>query len=167
MYGTSFYGSVLWNLNSEEHNKLLRSWNVAVKLIWDLPYNAHTRFIESITDCPHLQSVLHSRYVGFAKSLSSSNKKHIQVLYSLCKDNLSTLTGYNLKNLMLKYDCVNHSILFEKQAEISNTRVNELPQEEFWKVPLLQDLIGIRNEDLECDLTSEEIEDLIKFVTTA
>ena len=33
IFGTSFYGSPLWNLSSEEHQKLNRLWNIVVKML--------------------------------------------------------------------------------------------------------------------------------------
>ena len=41
VYSTALYGSTLWQLNSEEHLKLNRSWNTALKIIWDLPHSTH------------------------------------------------------------------------------------------------------------------------------
>ena len=35
IYSTALYGSTLWQLNSEEHFKLNRAWNTAVKMILD------------------------------------------------------------------------------------------------------------------------------------
>ena len=66
IYSTALYGSTLWQLNSEEHLKLNRSWNTAVKIIWDLPHPTHTRFLESLSPVPHLESTLYARYIGFA-----------------------------------------------------------------------------------------------------
>ena len=99
IYGTSFYGSLIWNLKSEECQKLIRSWNVAMKILWDLPYQAHTVFVEALTDSPHLQSVLHSRYVGFVQTLSKSSKTHVKVIFGLCRHDLRTITGSNIKYL--------------------------------------------------------------------
>ena len=61
VYATAFYGSDLWQINSEEYSKLIRSWNTACKMIWDLPHPTHTRFLESLSPVPHLETVLHSR----------------------------------------------------------------------------------------------------------
>ena len=41
IFGSSFYGSPLWALNSEEHLKLNRSWNTTVKIVFDLPFQTH------------------------------------------------------------------------------------------------------------------------------
>ena len=55
IYSTAFYGSDLWNINTEEYQKLVRSWNTACKMIWDLPHPTHTRFLESLSPVPHLE----------------------------------------------------------------------------------------------------------------
>ena len=103
IYATSFYGSMLWQLNSQEHEKLVRSWNIAVKMIWKLPYQAHTTFVEPLTNCPHLQAMLHSRYVGFSHSLNESPKDQVKLLFSLVSYDLSSQTGNNLiKNTLEK-----------------------------------------------------------------
>ena len=167
IYGTSFYGSVLWNLNCAEYGKLIRSWNTAVKLLWDLPNQTHTRFVESLTECPHLQSMLHSRYVGFTKSLLSSKKNHVKILFSLCRNDLSTLTGYNMKSLMTTYDCVTQEDLFQKQSVIGRTRVNKIDDSELWKVPIIDDLVGIKQGSLDLDFPEEEIDQILKFITTS
>ena len=42
VYSTALYGSNLWEINCEEYWKLVRSWNTAVKMIWDLPNPTHS-----------------------------------------------------------------------------------------------------------------------------
>jgi hypothetical protein len=74
IYSTALYGSCLWQLASAEHLKLNRSWNAAVKMIWNLPHPTHTRFLESLSPVPHLESTLMSRYVGFSDNLLKSKK---------------------------------------------------------------------------------------------
>ena len=87
------YGSPLWQLNSEEHAKLNRSWNTAVKIIWDLPHPTNTHLLESLCPVPHLESVLVSRYIGFIDNLEKSSKGVLKILFRTCALNLSTVTG--------------------------------------------------------------------------
>ena len=83
VYSTALYGSNLWQLNSDEYQKLLRSWNTAVKIIHDLPYSTHVRLLEPLSPVPHLESVLTSRYVGFVENLSKSAKSPVKFLCKL------------------------------------------------------------------------------------
>ena len=90
IYSTALYGSPLWQLSSEEHSKLNRSWNTAIKIIWDLPHSTHTRFLEYLCPVPHLESVLHGRSIGFIQSLSRSSKQLIRFLFYSCSQDMST-----------------------------------------------------------------------------
>ena len=144
IFGTAFYGSPLWSLNSEEHLKLLRSWNTMVKIVYDLPYETHKRFVESLTDFPHLQSMLHGRYVGFAESLKNSKKLEIKMLYNLCTSNILTNTGNNLNYLMNIYDVVSVEELFSEKHNIKEKRVYKLEQSEEWKPKMIRELTLVK-----------------------
>ena len=75
IYSTALYGSTLWQLDSDEHQKLNRSWNIAVKMIWDLPPPTHKYLLESLSPVPHLESVLTGRYIGFLENLLKTSWK--------------------------------------------------------------------------------------------
>ena len=154
---------MIWNIQS----KLIRSYNTAIKLLWDLPHQTHKNFVEQLTDCPHLQSMLHSRYVGFSKSLQFSKKFEVRLLFNLCKYDLTTVTGSNLKSLMTIYDCSSLESLIDNKYQISTKSVNSMCEEDQWKVLLLEDLVEMRDGRSEANLSLEEINDLILLVTTS
>ena len=132
IYSTALYGSPLWQLNSEEHFKLNRSWNTAVKIIWDLPHPTHTRFLESLCPVPHLESVLTGRYIGFAQNLARSNNKLVNLLFHSCFTDMSSVTGQNLNFLLVKYQKSSLADLFMEKNNIKKSRVYNLPSEETW-----------------------------------
>ena len=103
IYSTALYGSNLWQICSEEHFKLNRSWNTAVKIVWDLPHPTHKRFLESICPVPHLESVLTGRYVSFVQSLVKSDKSLLRMILSSTSSDLSSLTGQNMSFLQQKH----------------------------------------------------------------
>ena len=103
VYSTALYGSNLWQLNSDEYQKLLRSWNTAVKIIHDLPYSTHVRLLEPLSPVPHLESVLTSRYVGFVENLSKSAKSPLKLLFKLSNSDLGSQTGQNIGFLLAKH----------------------------------------------------------------
>ena len=47
-YCCSFYGSQLWKFNSVGIDKCCKSWNIAVRTLLELPYNAHTYLLGPI-----------------------------------------------------------------------------------------------------------------------
>ena len=153
-------------MNSSDYGKLLRSWNSAVKLICNLPHNAHTYFIEQLTDCPHLQSMLHSRYIGFTHSLHYSKKDHVKALFSACKNDLRTVTGQNLYHLIEKYNAKTMKDLFDLKFEIAHKPVYPIEDKDKWRINFLEDLVSMKK-NADSDLTMDEADDLIEIITTS
>ena len=166
IFGTSFYGSQLWLLASDDHYKLIRSWNTTVKMIWELPFSTHKRFVESLTDVPHLENTLHSNYVGFINKLMSSEKSQVKVLCSHVKYNQTTKTGQNLYYLMQKYNKNDIEDLIQSKYAIKKTRIHELLEDEEWKPNMLEELSLAKKGLIELDLAEDEIDDLIEAIAT-
>ena len=134
------YGSPLWSLNSEEHMKLNRSWNTVIKMVWDLPYATHRRFLESLTDIPHLQSMLHGRYIGFIENLSMTKKPHLQILLNICLYNQSCNTGQNVSYLMRTYESFDIRTLILERYQIKSKRIHPLLEDETWKIEMIEEM---------------------------
>ena len=165
-FGTSFYGSPLWSMNSEEHMKLNRSWNTTVKMVFDLPFEKHKKFVESLTKVTHLQSTLHGRYIGFVNTLKMSMKPEIKMIFNICEyDHLSN-TGQNISFLMKSYDLSYLEELFSEKHSIKNTRVHPLEEDEKWKPLLIEELVLTQLGYLENGFEKEVIEDILFNVCT-
>ena len=167
IYSTALYGSPLWQLNSEEHFKLNRSWNTAVKIIWDLPHPTHTRFLESLCPVPHLESVLTGRYIGFAQNLSRSSNKLVSLLFDSCSKDLSSVTGQNFNFLLKKYQKSSLADLFMEKNTIKKSKVYNLPLEETWKVSMIKELGLINKNHLEISFESKDLEVIMDYICTA
>ena len=167
IFGRSFYGSPLWRLESEEFGKLTRSWNTVVKMVWDLPYATHKRFVESLTVVPHLQSTLHSRYVGFMKNLQNSGKLQTTVMYNLCKNDLNSQTGQNIHLLLQSYEAEDMASLINMKDEIKLTRVNPLEEAEEWKPILLDELCLAKHGLIDLEFDPVQMDMIIDMVATA
>ena len=126
IFACSFYGSPLWSLSSEEHMKLCRSWNTVIKMVWDLPFATHKRFLESLYEVPHLQSMLHGRYIGFLDNLSATSKPHLQALYSMCIKDQSCNTGQNISHLLKTYELSDLNSMIKEKHVIKNKRLHPL-----------------------------------------
>ena len=134
------YGSTLWNINCEEHHKLTRSWNTAVKMVWDLPPPTHKNLLEPLSPVPHLESVLTGRYIGFLQSLAQSCKSVVQLLFHSCYGNIGTNTGQNLKYLKNKHNIVSLKTLISEKNQIKKLKLYTLPSEESWKLNIIEEI---------------------------
>mgnify|MGYP000338137030 CR=1 FL=1 len=73
-YGTSFYGSCLWNLYGKAATSLYTTWNIAIRKLNGVPYRTHTRFLDVISDFKHIRFSLKRRFLCFvSKLLKSTN----------------------------------------------------------------------------------------------
>ena len=167
IYSTALYGSNLWQICSEEHFKLNRSWNTAVKIVWDLPHPTHKRFLESICPVPHLESVLTGRYVSFVQSLVKSDKSLLRMILSSTSSDLSSLTGQNVSFLQQKHKLPNLKALFDGKNSLKSLRVHPLPNEELWKINLLTEISLIRKEHISVQFDDNSLEEILEFVCTA
>ena len=73
IYNSSFYGSILWNLNGENTRQVINSWSVSVRHMWNLPHNTHRRFIEPLGG-KHAQVKIYSNYIRFIQSVQKCKK---------------------------------------------------------------------------------------------
>ena len=159
IYSTALYGSNLWQINSDEHHKLNRSWTIAVKMIWDLPAPTHTCYLESLSPVPHLEAVLTGRYIGFIQNLACSGKSLLRLLFSSCSSAQNSLTGQNIQYLLSK-------LLAEKQI-IKSTRVYPMTDDASWKLKLMEEICLIKKGHLEIDFDSEDLENILDYICTS
>ena len=80
-YCCSFYGSQLWKFNSSGFDKICKSWNIAVRLIIGLPYNAHTYLLGPLMGQIEIREQLYIRNFRFLWNSYRSNNYIIYTLY--------------------------------------------------------------------------------------
>ena len=166
VYSTALYGSNLWQVNSAEHLQLNKSWNTAMKIIWDLPYATHTRFLESLSPVPHLESVLTGRYLGFLNNFLKTSNSALGLIFSNCKYNISSQTGQNIKYMMDKHKMDSLGNLVDEKNTLKKLRVYTLPEEEKWKVSLLREIALVKKGQLDIDFDEKNLEEILEAVCT-
>ena len=98
IYNSSFYGSMLWNLKGEKTKQLVNSWSVAVREMWNLPWDAHRTFIEPLGGM-HAQTLIYMRYIGFMQSIRKSRKMAVMYLLEKVIQDMNTMTGQNARHI--------------------------------------------------------------------
>jgi len=163
IYTTSFYSSSLWDLFSSQCERIFTSWNITVRMIFKIPPQSHNYFIESLSNCLHVKVMLASRFMQFHKSLLENKKSCIRLLSNICVGDQRTIHGRNIFNLQRVLDCDMDDLSSSFIKE--NLKFKPLPEQEQWRVPLLLNLLDIRNNSMVLDnFEKEEIEDMIKQI---
>ena len=135
-----------------------------MKIVFDLPFQTHKRFVESLSDVPHQQSILHGRYIGFVDNLSKSKKPEMSLLFNNCKINLQSNTGQNLKYLNGVYNTYSIEELIQEKHSIKKTRVNPLEHGEEWKPILINEICLAKMGFLDIGFEEKLLEDLFTEV---
>ena len=139
----SFHGSGLWNLFSDDFDRLYNAWNVAVRHAWNLPKTTHRYLIESISGSLHPKVMLASRYSKFVKSLQSSPKYSVRVLASMCTSDLRTVMGHSLDKICNECDmAISSDSSYPTPAQIKkNMKYFPVPVNEKWRTGAITELL--------------------------
>ena len=142
LYNTAFYGSNCWDFSSEEFGKFARSWNVNLRILFDLPRDTHCWIVEELSNGRHFKQMIYSRFIKYLKVLSQNRKPFIRTLFNLVSKDAKSLTGSNVRKILLQTD--QDPLRLDRNC-IRSWRV--YPPKDSWSVPLLRSLMNLRDDE--------------------
>ena len=139
IFATSFYGSGLWDLYSNEVDRIYKSWNVSVRFAFDVPRTTHRYMIEPMSGSPHPKTMLSTRYVKLIDSLCSSSKLEVSLLATLAVGDNRTVMGRTMSRLKQELGCQDLTPTnVKKKLEYFPT-----PEGERWRLNFLEELLSV------------------------
>ncbi len=63
IYATSFYGSNLWDLYSNEFMSIGKTWYVSIRKVYSVPFQTHCRFLQHVSHLNNVTHMLKSRFI--------------------------------------------------------------------------------------------------------
>ena len=131
----------------------------------DLPYATHRYFIEHVTEKPHLKKVLMQRYLKFIQSIEKSPKSSLHLLLDICKNDVRSVTGANLRHIMMLCDKNRVDDLSPEDA--MSVPYHEPPEEELWRLGVLDELLEVQQGELTVPgFNSGELAMMLNFICT-
>ena len=165
IYNTDFTGSPLWDFTSDTFESLGKTWNVSVRIMFNLPRTAHRYLLEPLTGQPHIQFTLMKRFIKFCDQLRNSEKNILKTMMNLCENNSMTKTGHNLRTILLLTK--KNSISQIQESDFVSLAYKNIPEGEEWRVQLLKELIDIRhNPKMLQEFSYDEIDEMISQAST-
>ena len=145
IYFTSFYGAVLWDLDSISANKLYTTWNVMIRNAFQLPYATHRYILRALSKRLPLQVTLSKRFLKFCGQIKSCGKIEVLHLFEKQKlDNRSSF-GRNYNNIII------YNKDYSKNYKVSVD--NE------WRIALVSDLVQMKlNSSQSLNFNQDEIQ---------
>ncbi len=94
IYGTSFYGSNLWDLYNKE--SLGKTWNVAIRKVYNVPFQTHCRVLQHVSQLNHVTHMLKSGFIKFmvANLVGKISMLHMLLIFVLV--NAKSSSGRNI-----------------------------------------------------------------------
>lgn len=145
IYATSFYGSSLYKLYSDQCDRLYHAYNICVRDTFSVPRTTHKYLIETISECIHPKVMIFSRFVKYVQSMLKSSKPAIFLLVNLVKDNNGTVCGKNLSKIAKSCHSSNEKLT----SKLVNQKMkySPIPQAELWRENILTEMLLYRNCD--------------------
>ena len=142
-----FYGGMLWDLYGDQAGQLYRSWNTCCKLVWNLPRQTHSYFVDNLLSCGYqsLRSQVISRYANFVRTLLASPSKEVAVVARIAGMDVSSNTGKNILNIKLETRlCPAVSPLYQIKEFFG--KPTPFPESQQWRLPMLLKYVNIRDD---------------------
>ena len=107
---------------------------------------ATSYFIEPLSGESHIRKVLIKRFLSFIEHIKKSPKKLPEKLFELIKNDVSSVTGSNLRNIMILINKKTIEKLNPTDAE--NIIYCSVDDENKWKIEMTKELLEVRAGDL-------------------
>ena len=165
IFNTSMYGCVLWDLFSKEAVRLEKSWNISQRLMLGLHRETHRYFLEPISQTKHITFHLYKRFVKFINQMMGSKKKVLRILCKNTLTNCKSISGRNIRRLMLRYGAGNFKELCINIK--TNQDYRPTTEDNLWKITAVKDLIDAKYDNsILPNFTNEEIDCLRDYIST-
>ena len=164
VYNSHFSGSSLWDLFSREVEMMENSWNMSMRVMYDLPLQTHRYFVEAISQKPHGKIVMIKNFLRFCELIIQSEKVALKSVFLAVRRNVQSGTGRNLRKIM---NLTNKTDICElNSAEvIENLKFKSVPNDQNWRISILEELIEVRAGNAEIEgFLNEEITEILEHV---
>ena len=166
IWNCHFSGSQIWDLFCNECEMIEASYNQSFKIMYDLPRNSKRYFVECISESMHIKKVLIKRFLQFTKQILNSPKKAIKNVFNLIRKDCQSVTGSNLRNIMLLVQKTNVDDLVPDDA--SNVTYHEIPDCEAWRIGFVNEITDVKFGQASIDgFTRKELNVILKDICTS
>ena len=141
IYNFHFTGCQLWDLFSQAAVKFYSTYNRSVKVMADLPYATHRYLREPLSGQQHMSITLIRNILSFINKIKQSAKPVLRQLYNIAKNDVRTITGSNLRNILLQTGL---SSVDDQLGTVKQIKYEEIREIDKWRIPIIQEAIDIK-----------------------
>ena len=159
IFNSHYTGSNCWLYNSEKFCQMMNSFNVNIRVMFNVPDNTPCWLVEELAECRHPRQQIYLRFVKFVDCLAKNKKSGIKALFNAVVGDVRSLIGSN--SAKIKRDTGVSVIPGRTRTDLLRKyKVYPVPEGHEWKLPLLISLLEIRSENFEVFFDEEGEEEL-------
>ena len=167
IYNSHFTGSQCWDIFSAGAAKLEASWNRSIKIVHKLPWTTHRRLMTPVSEKTHMRTLLMTRMMRFVKSLQKSKKLVLRQLIRLTMTNTQSITGRNLRGILLLTKKSRVQDLEEE--DVKQIQYHHLEESEQWRIVVIKEVLEMKSGERELpeDWSWQELENVLEVACTS
>ena len=142
------------------------TYNRSVKVMANLPYQTHRYMIEPISGTRHMKMKILKNYLSFIQQVKKSTKHVLRQLYSLASNDVRTVTGQNLRNILLMTNKLHVDQL--DPCIVSNLEYHKMDKHETWRTNLVREILDLKHGNLVLPdgWSDDELEEILNLACT-
>jgi exonuclease III len=156
------YGCEGWNLADKSVNQFYTTWNKSVRILLQLPYQTHTRFLRYFIQRPHVKDQVFKRFYGLYCTMKKSDNKRLSHLATKMANDGLSIIGKNLKCIRDRYQVSLPELRTCVGAYKLRSKVIEDDQRIVIMVNELRD--SLRGDNIIQGFNIDEIQDMIFYL---
>jgi hypothetical protein len=165
------YGVQLWDFSSASVNKFIVAWIKCIHRLLMLPLQAHCSLLNIICNDYSAEIQLHKRFLKCIHSNLTSKNKCIQtcsrIVLSASKSRISNSLNHVCQMYHLRKDKLSVLRLNDVMNTIHHTYMSKVNIDDVRKASFISELLNIRENMYNTELTADEINFMINELCTS
>ena len=160
IYNSHFTGSSCWDMTSRAGEMMEATNNRNIKITYDLPYPTHRNILAVISQVRPLRVTLAKTLLSFIEKSKKSDKKVLRSTLSLVEADVRTITGRNLRSILLM--CNKSTVQQLSSADMDT--VNYYGEPDTWRIVTIVEMLKARAGEVKLpeDWDSEEFQQILE-----
>ena len=115
----------------------------------------HRYLIEPVSDQKHARTMMNKRFLCFIQSIRNSKKFCLRYLLRSIEYDTRSVTGNNLRELMLE----------SGTFDIRKLKPKDVPEREEYRVEFIKELIEVKNNEIEvAGFDNQQLDDILSYL---
>ena len=160
---SSLYGCHLWNLDDNKVKELITAWNVSCRKVLGVSKQTRTYLLGPLMKSMSIENIIMQRMSSFFVNGINHSNKVVNTFFKNVLVSKSSVMYRNI-NIILSKLKINYKDFLLLNKESIKRQFKESSNVPDWRGKMIEELLNIRDKQLECDLNQAEVNEILKYV---